>query len=113
MPGRQASPCTVPEWAEYKSREGLELVHGDFCGPITLRTPGGKKFFLLMVDDFNKHMWTVLLPSKDCATEAIKRVQAELEAVSGKKRWCLRTNRGEEFISIDFSEHCAVTGVQR
>jgi hypothetical protein len=76
---------TFPKRVEYRSKEGLELVHMDLCGFLTLMTLGGKKYFLLMVDDFNRYMWIVLLPSKDCAVEAMKRVQAKAKAATGKK----------------------------
>jgi hypothetical protein len=76
---------TFPKRVEYISKEGLELVHMDLCGFLTLMTLGGKKYFLLMVDDFNRYMWIVLLPSKDCAVEAMKRVQAKAKAATGKK----------------------------
>jgi transposase InsO family protein len=102
-----------PEQVEYKSTEGFELVHADLCGPITPTMPDGKKFFLLMVDDFRRYMWLVLLPSKDCAADAIKRVHADVEAMSGKKLRCLRTDRGGEFIVASFDEHCSATGVRR
>ncbi|KAL5225530.1 hypothetical protein ABZP36_012169 [Zizania latifolia] len=35
----------------------LYLVHGDLCGPITPATPDGKKYFLLLVDDWSRYMW--------------------------------------------------------
>jgi hypothetical protein len=102
------------EKAEYRSKQGLELVHGDLCGPINLPTPSGKKYFLLMVGDHSRYMWLVLLPSKDCAAEAIKKVQAEAESVSGKKPRCLRTDRGvssfqQSLSSIVHSRVCSVS----
>jgi hypothetical protein len=30
-------------------RRRLELVHNDLCGPITLVTPRGNKYFLLLI----------------------------------------------------------------
>lgn len=78
-----------PEKAEYQAERALELVHGDLCGPITPPTRGGKKMFLLLVDDFSRFMWIVLLSSKDQAADAIKRVRAEAEAASGNKLRCL------------------------
>jgi hypothetical protein len=98
---------------EYRSKKGLELVHIDLCSPITSVTPSGNKYFLLMVHNFSRYMWIELLPSKDCAAEAIKRVHAEAEAATGKKLRCLHTDHGGEFISAVFDEHCTVTRVQR
>jgi hypothetical protein len=48
----------------------LQLVHGDLCGPITLATPSGNRYFLLLVDDYNRYMWVPLLATKDAAPMA-------------------------------------------
>jgi hypothetical protein len=40
-----------PKVAEYRFKRGLEMVHGDLCGPITPPTPSDKKMFLLLVND--------------------------------------------------------------
>jgi hypothetical protein len=36
------------------------------------RGGGGKKMFLLLIDNFSRYMWIVLLPSMDGVLEAIK-----------------------------------------
>ena len=46
-----------PKTANYRAAETLELVHGDLCGPITPTTPGGRKYFILLVDDYSRYMW--------------------------------------------------------
>jgi hypothetical protein len=101
------------EQAEYRAQQPLELVHGDLCWPITLPTPSGKKVFLLLVDDYSRYTWITLLPSKDCAPGAIKKLQAEAEVASGKKLCCMRTYRGGEFISTALTNHRAEMGVRR
>ena len=64
-------------------QEQLELVHGDLCGPVTPVTPGGRCFFLLLVDDAMSFMWVSLLTAKSITAEAIKCVQAEAEKACG------------------------------
>ena len=54
----------------------LELVHADLCGPITPETPGGKRMFLLAIDDKSRFMWLVLLTSTDQAAATIVQLQA-------------------------------------
>jgi hypothetical protein len=54
--------------------EPLELVHGDLYGPISPITPSEYHFFLLLVDDYSRYMWVVLLPTKDGAPMALKNV---------------------------------------
>ena len=41
---------SFPKTAKYHAIEALELVHGDLYGPITPATPGGRKYFILLVD---------------------------------------------------------------
>jgi hypothetical protein len=83
-----------PHQALRRATEPLELVHGDICGPISLVTPSGNRYFLLLVDDYSRYMWVVLLPTKDGALAAIKNVQAAAERKSGKQLCALRTDRG-------------------
>jgi hypothetical protein len=75
--------------------------------------PGGKKMFLLLVNDYNRYMWVALLPSKDCTPEAIKVLRAQAEAASGQSLSYLYTDCGGEFTSHDFNKNCAETGVRR
>jgi hypothetical protein len=58
-------------------------------------------------------MWVGLLGSKDEAARAIIKVQAAAEVECGHKLRVLRTDRGGEFTSATFYQHCAKTGVQR
>jgi hypothetical protein len=50
-----------PQRATKRATRPLELLHGDLCGPITPTTQSGKKYFLLLVDDFSHYMWLSLL----------------------------------------------------
>jgi hypothetical protein len=92
-----------PTVAKYRAADQLELVHDDLCGPISPPTPGGRRHFLLLVDDA-RYMWVTLLSSKDEAPAAIKRWKALVEAESGKVLRVLRTDNGGEFTSVEFVE---------
>jgi len=61
-----------PSEAQYRAQDPLELVHGDLCGPISPANPGGRSYFLLLVDDATRYMWAALLTTKDMAADAIK-----------------------------------------
>ena len=104
---------SFPKATKYHAVDALELVHGDLCGPITPTTDGGRRHFLLLVDDYNRYMWLQLLKSKDEVAEAIKKFKARVEAESGKKLRVLRTDRGGEFTSVDFAAYCTDQGVVR
>ena len=97
-----------PKTAKYRASDLLELVHGDLCGPITLETHGGRRYFLLLVYDCRRYMW--LQSSKDKAAAAIKNFQAWVEE-SGKRLHVLTMGRGGEFTSLEFGKYCADRGV--
>lgn len=59
--------------------EALKLMHADLCSAISLGTPGGKRYFMLLVNDYNCYMWAVMLPSKDVAVANIKHFIAATE----------------------------------
>ena len=74
-----------PQLANYRAEKGLDLVHTDLCGQIRPKTPGGKSYFLLIVDDFCRYMWVELLTSKDEPFKCFKRVKALAETECGLK----------------------------
>jgi transposase InsO family protein len=102
-----------PQMASRTSVRALELLHGDLCGLVSPATPSGNMFFLLLVDDYSRYMWILLMPSKDHAVFVIKRIQASAERKSGKVLGALRTDRGGEFTTAHFKEYCAELGVRR
>jgi hypothetical protein len=67
-------------------------MHGDLCGPVTPATPGGRRYFLLLVDDLSRYMWVVVLSSKGEAMDAIRRAQTAAKVECGRKLRVLRTD---------------------
>ena len=106
LAGRQRR-LPFPKAANYYAADALELIHGDLCGPITLATNGGRRYFLLLVDDCSRYIWLQLLTSKDEAVAAIKKFKMRAKAERGKKLHVLRTDQGGEFTSVEFTAYCA------
>uniref|UniRef100_A0ACD5ZKI0 Uncharacterized protein n=1 Tax=Avena sativa TaxID=4498 RepID=A0ACD5ZKI0_AVESA len=102
-----------PQQASFRAKEKLELVHGDLCGPVTPATPGGRRYFLLLVDDFSCYMRVVLLSSKGEAADAIRRTQVAAEAECSCKLRVLRTDNDDKFTATEFASYCADEGIQR
>jgi hypothetical protein len=100
-----------PQQTSFRAKERLELVHGDLCGPVTPATPGGRRYFLLLVDDLSRYMWVMVLGSKGEAADAIRHAQAAAEAECGRKLRVLRTDNGGEFTAAEFASYCADEGI--
>nr|GEW34260.1 hypothetical protein [Tanacetum cinerariifolium] len=43
----------------------LNLLHMDLCGPMRVASINGKKYVLVIVDDYSRYTWTLFLHSKD------------------------------------------------
>ena len=89
------------------------MVHGDLCGPITPATPGGKQYFLLLVDDKSRYMWVALLAAKSDTLAVVKKFQAKVEVGTTRHLRVLRTDNRGEFTSVAFEEYCTEHGVKR
>ena len=101
-----------PQVANYRAHEPLDLVHADLCGQIRPKTPGGKNYFLLIVDDCSRYMWIELLATKDEAFRCFKRVKALAETERGGKLRAFRSDRGGELNFLEFREYCDEHGIK-
>nr|GEX19178.1 hypothetical protein [Tanacetum cinerariifolium] len=54
------------------SKGRLNLLHMDLCGPMRIASINGKKYILMIVDDYSRYMWTLFLRSKDETPEVLK-----------------------------------------
>lgn len=50
---------------QVSSSKHLELIRMDLCGPIRIQSNGGKKYILVVVDDYTRFTCTMFLKPKD------------------------------------------------
>ncbi|GKD91025.1 retrovirus-related pol polyprotein from transposon TNT 1-94 [Tanacetum coccineum] len=85
---------TVPS-----SKGRLNLLHMDLCGPMPVASINGKKYILVIVDDYSRCTWTLFLRSKDEIPEVLKyfltMIQRNLQALVIS----VRTDKGTEFLN--------------
>nr|GFB95393.1 retrovirus-related Pol polyprotein from transposon TNT 1-94 [Tanacetum cinerariifolium] len=51
--------------SEDTNQEKLYLLHMDLCGPMRVESINGKKYILVIVDDYSRFTWVKFLRSKD------------------------------------------------
>ncbi|GJT27514.1 retrovirus-related pol polyprotein from transposon TNT 1-94 [Tanacetum coccineum] len=67
--------------SEDTNQEKLYLLHMDLCGPMRVASVNGKKYILVIVDDYSRFIWVKCLRSKDEAPDfIIKRNRTLIEA---------------------------------
>nr|GFA83987.1 retrovirus-related Pol polyprotein from transposon TNT 1-94 [Tanacetum cinerariifolium] len=53
------------------SKRRLQLLHMDLCGPMRVASINGKRYVLVIVDDYSRYTWTYFLRSKDETPEVL------------------------------------------
>ncbi|KAJ9546465.1 hypothetical protein OSB04_019008 [Centaurea solstitialis] len=54
-----------PPKPEQGSKSPLSLIHMDLCGPMKTVSLAGRKYVLVIVDDYSRYTWTRFLKTKD------------------------------------------------
>ena len=57
----------------------LELLHLDLMGPTRTKSLRGKRYIMVVVDDFTRYTWVILLKSKSDASEHIEALCTRLQ----------------------------------
>jgi transposase InsO family protein len=86
------------------------LMHTDVCGPIGTSVRGGYSYFIIFTDDLSRYGYMVLMRYKSKSLKRFKEFQNEVDNQLGKKN-ALRSDRGGEYMSIEFNDHLKQNGI--
>nr|GEX47890.1 hypothetical protein [Tanacetum cinerariifolium] len=96
---------------EDTNQEKLYPLHMDLCGPMCVASVNGKKYILIIVDDYSRFMWVKCLRSKDEASDFIinflKMIQLWLKTLVRR----IKTDNGTEFINQTLREYYEKVGI--
>ncbi|GJV21762.1 retrovirus-related pol polyprotein from transposon TNT 1-94 [Tanacetum coccineum] len=97
--------------SEDTNQEKLYLLHMDLCGPMRVASVSGKKYILVIVDDYSRFTWVKCLRSKDEAPVFIinflKMIQVRLKETVRR----IRTDNGTEFVNQTLREYYEKVGI--
>ncbi|GJV54853.1 retrovirus-related pol polyprotein from transposon TNT 1-94 [Tanacetum coccineum] len=81
------------------SKGRLNLLHIDLCGPMRVASINGKKYIMVIVDDYSRYTWTLFLRSKDETPEVLKDFLKMIQRNLQAQVITVRTDRGIEFLN--------------
>ncbi|GKC45182.1 retrovirus-related pol polyprotein from transposon TNT 1-94 [Tanacetum coccineum] len=91
--------------SEDTNQEKLYLLHMDLCGPMRVASVHGKKYILVIVDDYSRFTWVKCLRSKDEAPDFIikflKMIQVRLKTPVRR----IIIDNGTEFVNQTLREY--------
>ncbi|GKB35932.1 retrovirus-related pol polyprotein from transposon TNT 1-94 [Tanacetum coccineum] len=94
------------------SKRRLQLLHMDLCGPMRVESINGKKYVLVIVDDYSRYTWTHFLRSKDetpaVLIDFLTLVQRGLHA----QVRTVRIDKGTKFLNKTLHAYFAKEGIR-
>ncbi|GJW31876.1 retrovirus-related pol polyprotein from transposon TNT 1-94 [Tanacetum coccineum] len=93
------------------SKRRLHLLHMDLCGPMRIASINGKRYVLVIVDDYSRYTWVHFLRSKDEAPEVIKTFLKRITVLLQSPVIIIRTDNGTEFKNQILKEYFDSVGI--
>jgi hypothetical protein len=91
----------------------LELLHMDLMGPTRTSSLDGKKYILVIVDDYSRYTWVLLIREKSDAFEAAQQLFNKIQIEQNSHIMRIRSDHGKEFENARFEEYCHSYGIQQ
>ena len=91
--------------------EVLHMIHMDLCGPMRVQNIFGKKYVLVVVDDYSRFTWVKFLRTKDETPDIIIKLIKQLQVRLNKTVRIIRTDNGTEFVNKQLSEFYESVGI--
>ncbi|XP_022866024.1 uncharacterized protein LOC111385832 [Olea europaea var. sylvestris] len=91
----------------------LELIHMDLMGPSRTESLGGKRYILVVVDNFSRFTWIELLREKSDACNLIKSLCKWLSNELNLKVSRMRSDHGKEFENFNLESFCMDEGIMQ
>ena len=91
----------------------LELLHVVLMGPTRIESLGGKRYIMVIVDDFSRYIWVEFLREKSEACEKMKVLCRRLQNEKGVSIVKIRSNHGKEFKNARFNPFCEKNGIKK
>ncbi|GJT75570.1 retrovirus-related pol polyprotein from transposon TNT 1-94 [Tanacetum coccineum] len=90
---RKSKKHTHKPKTENTNLEVLNTLHTDLCGPMRVQTINGKKYILVIVDDYSRFTWVKFLRSKDETLEIVLRTPQQNDIVERQNHTLIEAAR--------------------
>nr|GEV68143.1 hypothetical protein [Tanacetum cinerariifolium] len=91
--------------------EVLNTLHMDLSGPMLVQTINGKKYILVMVDDYSRFTWVKFLRSKDETTKFVIKFLKQIQVSLNKTFQYIRIDNGTEFVNQTLTGYYESDGI--
>ncbi|GJT97983.1 retrovirus-related pol polyprotein from transposon TNT 1-94 [Tanacetum coccineum] len=96
----KSKKATHPPKLVLNTHSKLELIHMDLCELMRVESINGKRYILVIVDDYSRYTWVYFHQTKDEAPEMIKKFIAQVQLNFNVKIQKVRIDNGTEFKNV-------------
>ena len=90
----------------------LELLHVDLFGPIPEISLGGKKYCLVIVDDYSRYTWVYFFKTKDETQQVFIDFSKEVQRQHNLPILVIRSDNGSEFKNYTLNDFLSDEGIR-
>ena len=101
FPGKSGTKTTKP----------LELIHSDVCGPMSVPSVGGSRYFVSFIDDYSRYTTVHMMKNKSEVSDKLLKFVNLAENLTGEKVKKVRSDNGGEYVGNDIIEFCKHRGI--
>ena len=94
------------------SKRILELLHVDLFGPTPVESLGGKKYCLVIVDDYSRYTWVFFFKSKSETQQCFIDFSNLVQRKHDLKIKTIRSDNGSEFKNYTLNDFLSEEGIQ-
>ncbi|GJU75786.1 retrovirus-related pol polyprotein from transposon TNT 1-94 [Tanacetum coccineum] len=95
----KSKKASHPLKTENTNTEVLHTLHMDLCGPMRTESINGKKYVLVIVDDYTRFGWVRFLRTKDETPQVIEKFIVKTQRALNATVRFVRTDNGTEFVN--------------
>ncbi|GJY61093.1 retrovirus-related pol polyprotein from transposon TNT 1-94 [Tanacetum coccineum] len=108
---RKSKKHTHKPKIENTNLEVLNTLRMDLCGPMRVQTINGRKYILVIVDDYSRFTWVKFLRSKDETPKVVIKFLKQIQVGLNKTVRYICTDNGTEFVNKDLTEYYERVGI--
>ncbi|KAI3692974.1 hypothetical protein L6452_32800 [Arctium lappa] len=91
----------------------LQMLHVDLCGPIFVQSLGGKKYILVLIDEFSRYTWVEFVRKKSDVPEVLIKLIKRIQVLYDCRVQRIRSDNGTEFKNSTIEAYLSTEGISQ